>query len=201
MLLELLIVIYKSTFIYGSKNLVLVMHKQKKWLTQLIVICVLATALLAVKWWQNRNNGSTASKVKYAPDKQQTYSPKQQEKTSNDRNNPNNNSHQSNNKGSFTNKEADVNRHPSRIHFSKHAKCRMSCRQFTESEVIEILEHGEINYRKSNDRPEKCPTYALEGKTHDGQTARMVFAFCDGGQEVTVVTVIDLDTDWTCDCY
>jgi Domain of unknown function (DUF4258) len=101
---------------------------------------------------------------------------------------------------SFSNDPKDINRHPKKIHYSKHAKCRMGCRNLDESEVVEILEKGEINLRKSNDRPNKCPTYALEGKTHDGQQARMVFSFC-GADEVTVVTVIDLDTDWQCSCY
>jgi hypothetical protein len=76
----------------------------------------------------------------------------------------------------------------------------MECRHLDESEVNEILQTGEINYKKSNDRPQKCPTYALEGKTHDGQQTRMVFSFC-GAEEVTLVTVIDLDTDWKCNCF
>jgi Domain of unknown function (DUF4258) len=94
----------------------------------------------------------------------------------------------------------EINRHPAHLQYTKHAKCRMQCRQFDDSEVKEILENGTINYKKSNDRPEKCPTYALEGKTHDGQQARMVFSFCDPN-DVKLVTVIDLDTDWKCDCY
>jgi hypothetical protein len=95
--------------------------------------------------------------------------------------------------------EADVNRHPQRIIFTKHAKCRMACRHLDDSEVREILEHGKINFAKSNDRAGSCPTYALEGRTHDGQQTRMVFAFCNA-TEAKVVTVIDLDTDWKCDC-
>ncbi len=178
------------------------MHKQKKWLTQVIVIVLLAIALFAVKWWQNRSQNRTNNSARPAPSNYQPSYPKNKDGSQNgNKYNKNKGNNQSTGKGSFSNNEADINRHPSVIHYSKHAKCRMGCRQFTESEVIEILENGEINYRKSNDRPEKCPTYALEGKTHDGQTARMVFAFCNGGQEVTVVTVIDLDTDWSCDCY
>jgi hypothetical protein len=100
----------------------------------------------------------------------------------------------------FANDPKDINRHPTNLHYSKHAKCRMGCRNLDESEVLEILDHGEINLRKSNDRPNKCPTYALEGRTHDGQQSRMVFSFC-GANDVTVVTVIDLDTDWECTCY
>lgn len=103
-------------------------------------------------------------------------------------------------KGYFFSDPKDINRHPKGIQYSKHAKCRMECRHLDESEVNEILQTGEINYKKSNDRPQKCPTYALEGKTHDGQQTRMVFSFC-GPEEVTLVTVIDLDTDWKCNCF
>ncbi len=84
------------------------------------------------------------------------------------------------------------------IKYSRHAKCRMDCRHIDESEVKEILQTGEINYNKTQES-EKGVTYPLEGKTHDGQHVRIVFA--PNGNEVTVVTAIDLDTDWPCgDC-
>jgi hypothetical protein len=95
---------------------------------------------------------------------------------------------------------ADIIRHPARIIYTKHARCRMSCRQFTEAEVSDILANGEVNNAKSNDRPGPCPTYALEGTTSDGQHARMVFAFCNT-REAKLITAIDLDTDWQCACY
>ncbi len=118
------------------------------------------------------------------------------------RSNGNNPVKNTNNKpnNTFTDNVADVNRHPKNIHYTKHAKCRMDCRHFTKQEVAEILEKGKINFDKSKDRAGKCPTYALEGETSDGQHARMVFSFC-GKEEVDVVTVIDLDTDWDCNCY
>ncbi|MFM2387701.1 MAG: hypothetical protein RL660_2458 [Bacteroidota bacterium] len=99
----------------------------------------------------------------------------------------------------FETRESDINRNPQKIIYTKHAKCRMGCRHLDESEVREILAQGRINYNKSNDRPGDCPTYALEGRTHDGQQCRMVFAFCNSN-EAKVITVIDLDTDWKCDC-
>jgi hypothetical protein len=99
----------------------------------------------------------------------------------------------------FANDESQINRHPNHITYTKHAKCRMACRHLDQSEVSEMLENGKVNLNKSNDRPGDCPTYALEGNTHDGQHARMVFAFCKG-QDVKVITVIDLDNDWPCDC-
>lgn len=101
--------------------------------------------------------------------------------------------------------EADVEKlhlfdHKRKLIFTKHAKCRMDCRHFTEAEVQEILQNGKVNFNKSNDRKGDCPTYALEGETSDGQQARMVFALCDYNT-AKVITVIDLDTDWQCACY
>jgi hypothetical protein len=88
-------------------------------------------------------------------------------------------------------------RKASHIIFSKHAKCRMDCRKIDESEVKEILKTGMINQKKiQNDKRGK--TYPVEGFTHDKQHVRIVFAPKNDG--LVVVTVIDLDTEWTCDC-
>lgn len=82
--------------------------------------------------------------------------------------------------------------------YTKHARCRMDCRHIDESEVKEILERGVVNERKSEPAARPDPKYALEGKTRDGQQVRIVFAPTDRG--MVVITVIDLDTDWTCHC-
>ena len=75
----------------------------------------------------------------------------------------------------------------------------MQCRHIDESEVAEILASGSINYRKSELGNSGCNNrYAVEGKTHDGQEVRIIFAPCNTDE--TVVTVIDLGTEWTCDC-
>lgn len=88
-------------------------------------------------------------------------------------------------------------RNTSNLIFSKHAKCRMDCRNIDESEIREILKSGTINYKKiQNDKRGK--TYPVEGFTHDKQHVRIVFAPKDDG--LVVVTVIDLDTEWKCDC-
>jgi hypothetical protein len=93
-----------------------------------------------------------------------------------------------------------LDRDPDAINYSKHARCRMQCRHIDETEVKEILQTGKINYGKSEigDNPDCKRRYAVEGKTHDNQRVRIVFAPCQS--EVTVVTVIDLGTEWTCDC-
>ncbi len=95
------------------------------------------------------------------------------------------------------NREEGLDRRTSHIFYSKHARCRMECRHIDESEVKEILANGRINYDKiENDARGK--TYPLEGVTHDQQHVRIVFAPKDDG--LLVVTCIDLDRDWACDC-
>ena len=96
-----------------------------------------------------------------------------------------------------TEEAAGFNRNTDKLIFSKHAKCRMNCRKIDESEVREILKSGTINYSKiQSDKRGK--TYPVEGYTHDKQHVRIVFAPKDDG--LVVVTVIDLGTEWTCDC-
>jgi hypothetical protein len=95
-------------------------------------------------------------------------------------------------------RETGFNRRAGKLIFTKHARCRMGCRHIDESEVQEILESGIVNDRKSEPAARPDPKYALEGKTHDGQQVRIIFAPSPRG--MVVVTVIDLDTDWTCDC-
>ncbi|CAN5549964.1 hypothetical protein BH10BAC3_BH10BAC3_16000 [soil metagenome] len=93
-----------------------------------------------------------------------------------------------------------LNRNPSAINYSKHARCRMACRHIDDSEVKDILQTGKINYGKSEigDSPDCKKKYAVEGETRDKQKVRIIFAPCQS--EVTVVTVIDLGTEWKCDC-
>jgi hypothetical protein len=90
------------------------------------------------------------------------------------------------------------NRNPATIKFSKHARCRMGCRKIDDSEVEEIIAKGNINPEKSDMNAKRAPRYALEGRTKDGQQVRIIVA--QDGQESIIVTVIDLDTDWTCNC-
>ena len=92
----------------------------------------------------------------------------------------------------------DFERHVSYLQYSNHAKCRMECRHITQEEVEKAMRDGEINYAKSDIQNPRCPRYALEDVTKDNQHVRIIFAQCNGYTEV--VTVIDLDTEWTCDC-
>lgn len=91
------------------------------------------------------------------------------------------------------------NRHPAKINYSKHARCRMNCRHIDETEVRDIIEHGKINYSKSELKGDDChKKYAVEGYSKDNQHLRIIAAPCN--DEETIVTVIDLGKEWVCDC-
>ena len=89
------------------------------------------------------------------------------------------------------------NRNAHKIIYSKHARCRMDCRHIDESEVMEILQTGKLNADKIEE-DKRGKTYPLEGVTHDRQHVRIVFA--PKQDELVVVTVIDLDKEWECNC-
>ena len=90
------------------------------------------------------------------------------------------------------------NRNVAELYFTKHAKCRMACRHVTQKEVREILAEGTINYNKSELDDPQGPTYALEGETSDKQHVRIIFA--PKQKHMSVVTVIDLENDFKCNC-
>ena len=96
------------------------------------------------------------------------------------------------------NRDRGFDRRVSYLQYSNHAKCRMACRHITQEEVEETMRDGKINYNKSDLQNARCPRYAVEEVTKDDQRVRIVFAQCNNYTEV--VTVIDLDTEWTCDC-
>ena len=96
--------------------------------------------------------------------------------------------------------EGDWRHH--KIIYTKHARCRMECREISEGEVEYILANGVVNEDKSKEENEEadghCPTYALEGNTDDSQHVRIVFGACD--KITKVITVIDLGVDHACNC-
>jgi hypothetical protein len=79
-----------------------------------------------------------------------------------------------------------------------HAKCRMDCREISKAEVREVIREGKENKRKSNPNDPRCPTIALEDWTEDGQRVRIIVADCDNVAKL--VTVIDLENEYRCDC-
>ncbi|RYD98628.1 MAG: DUF4258 domain-containing protein [Sphingobacteriales bacterium] len=84
------------------------------------------------------------------------------------------------------------------LSFTKHASCRMACRGITETAIREVLAEGSINSRKSDPDDSPCPTYAIEDRVKNGQLLRIVFGVC--GQQVKVITCIDLEQEQDCDC-
>ncbi|HCF63675.1 MAG TPA: hypothetical protein DEU93_05500 [Chitinophagaceae bacterium] len=81
--------------------------------------------------------------------------------------------------------------------YSRHARCRMGCRQIDAEEVKDILMHGKLDASRIQES-EKGVTYPLEGITADKQYVRVVFA--PEEKEIVVVTVIDLEKEWPCNC-
>jgi uncharacterized protein DUF4258 len=134
----------------------------------LILLVILAIALFFIK--RGSHGGSSVSKNNSAPGSTSTQ----------------------------VNRDRGFDRRVSYLQYSNHAQCRMECRHITQSEVEETMRDGQINYRKSDIQNTRCPRYAVEDQTKDGQHVRIVFAQCNDYTEV--VTVIDLDTEWTCEC-
>ena len=97
-----------------------------------------------------------------------------------------------------TNRDKGFDRRTALLEYSNHAKCRMKCRKISQAEVEEIMRNGDINYNKSDLQNARCPRYAVEGETYDNQRVRIVYAQCN--ESTTVVTVIDLETDFKCSC-
>lgn len=93
---------------------------------------------------------------------------------------------------------SDIRYKGKKLILTKHARCRMGCREIDAFEVNEILSNGRINQRKSQPNASPCPKYAIEGESRDGQTVRAVIADCN--RDVKLVTVIDLDNHYKCSC-
>ena len=106
---------------------------------------------------------------------------------------------------STTNKEPSSNRSNLEIFrdpeatyfFTKHARCRMTCRSITQKEVKEIVRKADVNYNKSELDAARGPKYAVEGYTSkDRQHIRVIVA--PKQRHLSIVTVIDLDKEWEC---
>lgn len=143
----------------------------KKW-APYILIAVLLIAIIVIR--QLRKNDELAPKPK-------TTTTKPKDPASN-----------------RTDRDRGFDRRISYLEYSNHAKCRMQCRKISQAEVEEIMQDGKINYNKSDLQNPRCPRYAIEGVTKDDQRVRIVYAQCN--ESTTVVTVIDLETDFQCSC-
>ena len=103
---------------------------------------------------------------------------------------------QNNSLKSFSNN--DSFRNTSHLILTKHAKCRMDCRHITEDEIKEIIHDGKVNEAKSGPGSKGDETYALEGYSNEQQHLRIVVAPESDG--LVVITCIDLDNEWQCNC-
>lgn len=147
------------------------MKVNNKW-APFILILVLGLLLFVIKRCQAKNEPAPKPKV-----------------TNNDR---------SKDPAANVNRDRGFDRRVSYLEYSKHAKCRMECRHISMAEVEDIMRNGNINYNKSDLQNGRCPRYALEGITKDNQRVRIIYAQCN--EATTVVTVIDLETEFRCDC-
>lgn len=89
-------------------------------------------------------------------------------------------------------------RAPRSLAYTKHARCRMECRQISKGDIQEIMKKGIINFSRSNRRDQPCPTFALQGRTRDGEYIRVIFSQCS--EETLVVACYNLEQDFECDC-
>jgi hypothetical protein len=105
--------------------------------------------------------------------------------------------HQNQDAKSSTNR--NLFRDTTHLIFTKHAKCRMDCRHVNKREIIEIIVTGNVNYSKSGRGGKGDETYSLEGYSYEHQHLRVVVAPESDG--LVVITCIDLDKEWPCNCY
>jgi len=103
------------------------------------------------------------------------------------------------NKFSKSSASTDVFRDMHHLILTKHVKCRMDCRHITEEEIKEVIHDGTVNYSKSGRGTKGDETYALEGFSNEHQHIRVVVAPENDG--LVVITCIDLDYEWPCNCY
>lgn len=94
-------------------------------------------------------------------------------------------------------KEA-FDRKPPSLVYTKHALCRMDCRQIDRNEIQEVMKKGIINFSKSDRMDRPCPTFALQGRTISGEYLRVIFAQCPA--ETKVITCYNLEQDFDCHC-
>lgn len=83
------------------------------------------------------------------------------------------------------------------LRITRHGRCRMGCRHISRAEVEALLRTGRIDPARTR-HDGRCPSYAVEGQTDDGQQVRIVYADCPG--ETRLVTAIDLGRRWDCSC-
>ncbi len=86
-----------------------------------------------------------------------------------------------------------------KLEYTKHAQCRMRCRNISDAEIKQVFASGKVNYDRSDVRDKPCGTYAVEGITATGKKLRIIVADCDTISRVVTTIDLKLEND-TCDC-
>lgn len=95
--------------------------------------------------------------------------------------------------------EQDLSYQGKKLVLTNHARCRMDCRKIDPYEIQEVINLNKINRQKSKPASNgRCESIAYEGRTRDGQNARIIIGNCE--DDPIVITVIDLDTKHNCSC-
>jgi hypothetical protein len=82
---------------------------------------------------------------------------------------------------------------------TRHARCRMGCREIDAFEIQEVIDQDLINYKKNKPAEGgRCPSIAYEGTTRDRQHVRVIVGECD--RDPIIITVIDLGNKYNCTC-
>ncbi len=94
--------------------------------------------------------------------------------------------------------ERDLNYQGKKVVITKHARCRMGCREIDAFEIQEVIDQDLINYRKNKPAEAgRCASIAYEGTTRDRQHVRVIVGECDNP---IIITVIDLGNKYNCTC-
>ena len=94
-------------------------------------------------------------------------------------------------------KEA-LDRRPRRLQYTALADCEMECQQISKAEIEQVLRQGIILLNKSNCFHRPCPTFAMQGAIHGGNSLRVIFEQCT--EETRVLTCERLKSNFKCQC-
>ena len=100
----------------------------------------------------------------------------------------------------FPNNRVKEQVNKSTFSFSEHAKCILLCKQISEEEVREVLKNGDVNFSESDTRGVPCPSYAIEGTSHNKKLRVLLTVFeRDSTAEITTAINMEAGKD-TCRC-
>ena len=81
----------------------------------------------------------------------------------------------------------------STFRFSEHAKCILECKNITEEEVREVLKNGDVNFSESDTHGVPCPSYAIEGTSHN-KKLRVLLTVFERDSTAEITTAINLES-------